>query len=289
MRAPGAVSFAAARRPAAAARAGCWRRRDRTARAGARCVRDAVRLHHLDHRRDAVEPGIGARDAHGARSMSVASTRRRSARAAAMARTPLPVPRSRIRPPRRLARCGLAGSATCRAVEREQAAARGAVMAGAEGERRLDLDADPVRRHAARSCAPCTTKRPAATGVSPARLSRTQSLRRDAREAQRLRRLAPAAAATSARTASSSGACGNKSRPASARRRCRTGPPRRRPPAMLSATRASAMRRAVCSSVSRRATAVAAGAEFIGSPDVFRPLPVIHSGTRDGPAEILDD
>ena len=60
-------------------------------------------------------------------------------------------------------------------VERQQAAARGAVMAGAEGERRFDLDADAVGATRARSCAPCTTKRPAATGSSPARLSPTQS------------------------------------------------------------------------------------------------------------------
>ena len=33
-------------------------------------------------------------------------------------------------------------------VERQQAAARGAVMAGAEGQRRLDLDADAIERHA---------------------------------------------------------------------------------------------------------------------------------------------
>src|SRR5512135_2005371 len=33
-------------------------------------------------------------------------------------------------------------------IQRHEAAARGAMMAGAEGERGLDLDADPVRRHA---------------------------------------------------------------------------------------------------------------------------------------------
>ena len=34
-------------------------------------------------------------------------------------------------------------------VQRDEAAARRAVMAGAEGQRRLDLDGDSVRRHAA--------------------------------------------------------------------------------------------------------------------------------------------
>ena len=66
-------------------------------------------------------------------------------------------------------------------VERHQAAARGAVVAGAEGERRLDLDSDVVRLTRARSCAPCTMKRPARTGLSPARLCLTQSCARPAR------------------------------------------------------------------------------------------------------------
>jgi hypothetical protein len=34
---------------------------------------------------------------------------------------------------------------------------------------------------------------------------------------------------------------------------------------------------------------VAAGEEFIGSLDVFRPLPAIHNGACDGLAEIRDD
>ena len=60
-----------------------------------------------------------------------------------MASTPLPVPRSRMRS------CGVrAAERLAQPVERQQTAARGAVMAGAEGERRLDLDADPVDRDA---------------------------------------------------------------------------------------------------------------------------------------------
>ena len=76
-------------------------------------------------------------------SMSVASTRRCRARAAAMARTPLPVPRSS----RRGAGCTLAPGAA-NPVECQEAAAGGTVMAGAERERRLDLDPDPVDRNA---------------------------------------------------------------------------------------------------------------------------------------------
>ena len=70
-------------------------------------------------------------------SMSQASTGTRNAFAAAMASTPVPVPMSRMRP----------GDARFSdPVQRQQAAARRAVMAGAEGERGLDLDADPVCR-----------------------------------------------------------------------------------------------------------------------------------------------
>ena len=81
-----------------------------------------------------------ARDAHGFR---VDVARQHRARAGP----------SRPRWPARRCRC------RCRAlrrgrraldnpIQRQQAAARRAVMAGAEGERRLDLDADPVRRNA---------------------------------------------------------------------------------------------------------------------------------------------
>ena len=62
----------------------------------------------------------------------------RKARAAAIASMPLPVPISSTR---------RGGFALMQRIEREQAAAGGAVMAGAEGERGLDLDADPVARH----------------------------------------------------------------------------------------------------------------------------------------------
>ena len=67
-------------------------------------------------------------------------------------------------------------------VQREQAAARRAVMAGAEGERRLDLDADPVDGTSARSCAPCTTKRPAVDRLKPGEAFGDPILGRDAFE-----------------------------------------------------------------------------------------------------------
>ena len=70
--------------------------------------------------------------------MSLASTLFCSALAAAMASTPVPVPTSSTR----------RGQVRLQhLVEQQQAAARGAVMAGAERQRRLDLDADLVGRH----------------------------------------------------------------------------------------------------------------------------------------------
>ena len=71
-------------------------------------------------------------------SMSLASTRSCSALAAAMASTPVPVPRSSTRRGRQRLQ---------HMIEQQQAAARGAVMAGAERQRRLDLDAELVGRH----------------------------------------------------------------------------------------------------------------------------------------------
>jgi len=54
-------------------------------------------------------------------------------------------------------------------VEHGEAAARRAVVAGAEGERRLDLQRDVICRARGRDAwAPWTRKRPALTGMSPA-------------------------------------------------------------------------------------------------------------------------
>ena len=54
----------------------------------------------------------------------------------------------------RVRRLALAPSSLRERVKRQQAAARGAVMAGAEGERRLDLNADLVRPHAGATVRP---------------------------------------------------------------------------------------------------------------------------------------
>ena len=79
--------------------------------------------------------------------MSLASTFSCSALAAAIASTPVPVPRSSTRRGRQRLQD---------MIEQQQAAARGAVVAGAERQRRLDLDAelvgrDPRRGHAGRA------------------------------------------------------------------------------------------------------------------------------------------
>ena len=70
--------------------------------------------------------------------MSLANTFIRNALAAAIASTPVPVPRSSTRRGRQRLQ---------HMIEQQQAAARGAVMAGAERQRRLDLDAELVRRN----------------------------------------------------------------------------------------------------------------------------------------------
>ena len=61
-------------------------------------------------------------------------------------------------------------------VKHQQATARRAVVAGAEGQRRVDLDGDIVEPETwSRLCEPCTMKRPARTGFSPSRDEATQS------------------------------------------------------------------------------------------------------------------
>ena len=73
-------------------------------------------------------------------------------------------------------RGGVAARRLANPIERQQTAARGAVMAGAEGERRLDLDADAVGGNAGAIVRAVHDE--AAGGdrrLRPARLSRTQS------------------------------------------------------------------------------------------------------------------
>ena len=102
--------------------------------------REAARVHDLDEGAGAVEPRILARDLHRA-GVDVARQHRRAQRARRRdgehAGAGADVEHAQV--------C-LAPAALLlhEPVEREQAAAGGAVVAGAEGERRLDLDADAV-------------------------------------------------------------------------------------------------------------------------------------------------
>ena len=145
----------------------------------------------------AVEAGIIARDAHG-RGVDVGrDDTAPQARAAAMARTPVPVPTSRMRR-------GMPRPANV--IEREETAARRAVMAGAEGERRLDLDADTIWRHARRDHARrgrrSGRRRPAS--VRPGS-RRTQSLAATVSKRSAFAASEPAAIAVKSRRAASSG------------------------------------------------------------------------------------
>ena len=91
-------------------------------------------------------------------------------------------------------------------IEQQQAAARGAVMAGAERQRRLDLDAELVRGGMLkRSCRPCTMKRPARTGTSSSSVALTQSLASTISKAMPCASSSPAARPTSSRIEGSSG------------------------------------------------------------------------------------
>ena len=100
---------------------------------------DAVRLYHLDETAGAIERDIGAGRAHGAAvdvgcehgpPQGAGGGDGEHARAGAEVEDA--PSRQRFAKP----------------IERQQAAARGAVMAGAEGQRRFDLDADAVVRDA---------------------------------------------------------------------------------------------------------------------------------------------
>ena len=153
MRAPGAVSLSqrrgqALQRPEQDVGEDESKRRAPADFSGA----DAFRLHHLDHRSGAIEPGIGARGAHGGgvdvgREHAPAQGARGGDGENAAAGAEIENPRA----PLPGARLGYAHGPAYRfaePVEREQAAAGGAVMAGAERERRLDLDADGASRNA---------------------------------------------------------------------------------------------------------------------------------------------
>jgi hypothetical protein len=77
------------------------------------------------------------------------------------------------------------------------------MMTGAESQRRLDLDADAIGRSASTVVRAWTMKRPAVTGLSPARLCLTQSAASTRLICSAATAAVPAAARTAARTASS--------------------------------------------------------------------------------------
>jgi hypothetical protein len=89
-------------------------------------------------------------------------------------------------------------------VQRQQAAARGAVMTGPKGKRRLDFDPDPVRRDTGAVMRAMDGKAPGRDGLEFAQTCRaTQSF---AAIVPKITRTAvPADRATTARTAASSG------------------------------------------------------------------------------------
>lgn len=74
-------------------------------------------------------------------------------------------------------------------VEQDQASARGAVMTGAEGERRLDFDADRVRRDPAAIMAPMHDEASGANGREPFEARSDPVPGRDRGEGERARRL----------------------------------------------------------------------------------------------------
>ena len=153
MRAPGAVSLCsgAARRCSGPSRM-LAKTRSNGARRRIFRAADAFRVDDLDHRSGAIEPGIGARGAHGGgvdvgREHAPPQGARGGDGENAAAGAEIENPRA----PLPGARLGCAHGPAHRfaePVEREQAAAGGAVMAGAERERRLDLDADGASRNA---------------------------------------------------------------------------------------------------------------------------------------------
>ncbi len=198
--------------------------------------------------------------------MSLAITCARSALAAAIASTPVPVPMSRIGPlplagelPDGAAPWGREGQAAAALeprIQRQQAAARGAVMAGAERERRLDLDADAVRRHPGAVMRAVHQEAPGRDRLEPGEARRHPVARRHRLEHEPpAPPPSPAIVPTSARNAASSGGapkCASKLQPPSGRSNAATAAS----PASNVSASASASRRAVARSQARRATTV---------------------------------
>ena len=143
------------------------------------CSGDAVRSYHLDKTAGAIERGIGAGRAH---------------RAAIDVGCQHGLPQGAGCGDGEHARAGAeiedapSRQRLAKPIERQQAAARGAVMAGAEGQRRFDLDADAVERDAGAVMGAVHDEAAGGDGSQSGEAFAHPILGRDTLEAQRLRR-----------------------------------------------------------------------------------------------------
>src|SRR5262245_27719092 len=215
-------------------------------------------------------------------SISLASAGRRRALAAAMASTPVPVPMSSA-----MARLGRLRGAVAPPLASRLRRRAFTIRSSASRQPRVvpwwpvpNASAAsismPIRlaRTRARSCAPCTTKRPASTGPRPARLLPTQSVGASVANTSAWAAALPAADAINARTIASSGRwrkwMASDQRP---------GASSKAEAANCSAARLSASAStifcAVEASLESRATTVAMG-EGSGMAQLLRPIPDIR-------------
>ncbi len=193
MRPPGAMSFVsgAASRCSGPSRM-LAKTRSNGARARTRCRGDAVRFRDFDQCAGTVEPGIGAGDAHRfgidvgcQHALPQRPGRRNGEHAAAGAE----IENAQSIPPPEGAKTGAQlAHPLAQAVERQKTAARRAVVAGAEGERRLDLDADPVGRTCGAVVGAVNEESPSLDGLEACEALFHPILRGHALETQPLRR-----------------------------------------------------------------------------------------------------
>ena len=190
-------------------------------------------------------------------SMSPSQTLRRNALAAAIASTPAPQPTSST----------LSRAATLQqTVEMQQAAPRRPVMAGAEGEARLDLDrryrsrrrASDRARHA-RETAPPAPAPGRRANWRPSRAFRSARTRRRAAAS-------PAAAATSSRIAPGRAQTRNRPRPARPCRRRATASVSNAVEAASAGSKLSTIRSATARARARRVRRITCAALFGGRP-----------------------
>ena len=198
-RPPGAVSrVSGAAKPLQRPQQDIGEDRDRRApRSRSFASGDAVRFYHLDEAAGAVERGIGAGRAHRAavdvgrqHGPPQGARGRDGEHARAGAEIEDAPSRQRLAKP----------------IEREQAAARGAVMAGAEGQRRFDLDADAIDGNAGAVMGAVHDEAAGGDGSQSGEAFAHPILRRDALEAQRLGRCGSRGRGCQPRTMFSSGA-----------------------------------------------------------------------------------